>query len=108
DRFLSESIESILDQSLRDFEFIIIDDGSTDGTAGLLSKYESTDARVRIYHQENKGRIESLNRGSTFAYGKYLARMDADDIAVKDRLIWQGEVMENNPEMGGVGGDCPF
>jgi hypothetical protein len=104
ERFLREAVESILNQTFRDFEFIIINDGSTDGTAAMLDSYAGSDSRVRVYHQENKGLIESLNRGCGLAQGKYIARMDADDIAVKDRLQWQIEFMERHTEIGVVGG----
>jgi hypothetical protein len=104
ERFLREAVESILDQTFRDFEFIIINDGSTDGTASILDSYARSDPRVRVYQQENKGLIASRNRGCGLARGKYLAQMDADDIAVRDRLEWQIEFMERHPEIGVVGG----
>jgi hypothetical protein len=104
ERFLREAIESILSQTFRDFEFIIINDGSTDGTAAMLDSYARSDPRVRVYQQENKGLIESLNRGCGLARGKYLARMDADDIAVRDRLMWHVEFMERHADIGVVGG----
>ena len=104
ERFLAEAIESILNQTFRDFEFIIINDGSTDGTAAILDSYVRGDPRVRVYHQENSGVTESRNRGCGLARGKYLAQMDADDIAVRDRLQWQIEFMERHPEVGVVGG----
>ena len=102
--FLREAVESILDQSFREFEFIIIDDGSTDLSASILDSYQRDDPRVQVYHQENKGLVESLNRGCGLTRGKYIARMDADDISVKNRLMWQIEFMERNPEVGVLGG----
>jgi len=104
ERFLREAVESILDQSFRDFEFIIINDGSTDCSASLLDFYQKNDPRVRVYHQENRGLVESLNRGCELAQGKYIARMDADDISVTNRLMWQVEFMERHPEVGILGG----
>jgi cellulose synthase/poly-beta-1,6-N-acetylglucosamine synthase-like glycosyltransferase len=104
ERFLPEAVESILEQSFRDFEFIVINDGSTDGSGSMLDSYRRSDPRVRVYHQENRGLIESLNRGSGLAQGKYIARMDADDIAIRDRLMWQVDFMEQHPEVGVVGG----
>jgi glycosyltransferase involved in cell wall biosynthesis len=101
---LCEAVESIFDQSFRDFEFIVIDDGSTDRSPSLLDSYQRRDTRLRVYHQENKGLIESLNRGCSIAQGKYIARMDADDVAVRDRLAWQGEFMEAHPEIAVLGG----
>jgi hypothetical protein len=104
ERFLREAVESILDQSFQEFEFIIINDGSTDHTGEILDGYQRTDPRVRVYHQENRGLVESLNRASFLAQGKYIARMDADDVAVKDRLIWQVNFLERHPEVAVVGG----
>lgn len=102
--FLREAIESILDQSFTDFEFIVVDDGSTDSSSAILGSYQNYDARMKVYHQENAGLSESLNRGCRLAQGKYIARMDADDVASKDRLIWQVDFMEAHPEIGVLGG----
>ena len=108
ERFLREAIDSILAQSFRDFEFIIVNDGSTDGTASLLGSYAGSDPRVRVYHQENKGVTESRNRACGLARGKYIAQMDADDIAARNRLEWQIEFMERHAEIGAVGGAVEF
>lgn len=108
EQFLCEAVESILYQSFRDLELIVIDDGSTDATAKLLDKYQSQDPRVRVFHQENVGLIESLNRGAGFARGKYIARMDADDIALMDRLALQVNVLEKHHELGLLGGAIEF
>jgi glycosyltransferase involved in cell wall biosynthesis len=103
-RFLREAVESILQQSLREFEFIIVDDGSTDQSAAILDSYQAEDPRVRVYHKENSGLIESLNQGCRLAQSKYIARMDADDIAHQDRLKWQVAFMDAHPEIGVLGG----
>ena len=79
ERYLPEAIESILDQRFRDFEFIIIDDGSTDSSASILDSYQKRDNRVRACHESHAGLISSLNRGCGLARGKYIARMDADE-----------------------------
>ncbi len=84
--YLDESITSILDQTYRDFEFIIIDDGSTDNSLSIIEKYKRQDERVVLISRENKGLIASLNEGIKQAKGRYIARMDADDIAMKCRL----------------------
>ncbi len=104
ERFLAEAVESILAQSFADFEFIIIDDGSTDRTSAILETYEKTDTRVLVHHQENKGLVEALNRGCALAHGKYIARIDADDVALQDRLKRQVEFMETHPGVALVGG----
>ncbi|RJP20551.1 MAG: glycosyltransferase [Candidatus Abyssobacteria bacterium SURF_5] len=96
-RFLREAIHSVLDQTFGDFEFIIIDDGSTDETAEILHGF--SDPRVRILtHEKNEGLTRSLIRGCSEARGKYVARMDADDISHLDRFSMQVEFLEENPE----------
>jgi hypothetical protein len=104
ERFLREAVESILGQTFKDLEFIIIDDGSTDGTARILAEYERKDPRVRVYHHENRGIAKSANRGCGLARGKYIARMDADDVAMPDRFERQVDFLSKNPEAGLVGG----
>src|SRR4030095_2389369 len=97
--FLAEAVESILGQTFRDFEFIVIDDGSTDRTEKILATYASRDGRLRVFRQENKGRTESLNIGIGLAEGKYIARMDADDVSLPHRLQVQVDFMEQHPEV---------
>ena len=104
EQFLPGAMESILRQSFRDLELIVINDGSTDATEEILDKYQDEDPRVRIFHQENVGLTDSLNRGAGLARGEYSARMDADDIARSDRLAVQVGVLEKRPELGVLGG----
>jgi hypothetical protein len=108
ERFLREAVDSILSQTFEDFEFIIIDDGSTDGSAAILDSYGKVDPRVQVYHQENRGLVDALNRGCGSARGKYIARMDADDIALRDRLRRQVEFMEAHAEVGVLGGAIQY
>src|ERR1700722_13117089 len=108
DPFLAEAVESILNQSFRNFEFIVIDDGSTDRSASIISEYQRSDPRMQVHHQENRGLVESLNRGCRLARGTYIARMDADDVAVSDRFMRQMEFMEQHPEVGVLGGAVEF
>ena len=102
--FLNEAVESILAQTFTDFEFITIDDGSTDCTPAVLSQYAKRDERVRVFSQKNIGRAESLNRGIGLARASLIARMDADDIAFPQRLEQQFEFMKEHPEVGLLGG----
>lgn len=104
EEFLAEAIDSILNQTLRDFEFVIVDDGSTDGTADILSTYALRDGRIRVVRHGNKRLAASLNIAIGFAKGKYIARLDADDIAMPGRLQEQVAFMERNPEVGVLGG----
>lgn len=98
--YLEEAIDSVLNQSFADFELIVINDCSTDGTADILSKYEAQDARVKVHPNEVNLRLpSSLNKALSFARGKYVARMDADDICLPDRLQKQFDFMEKNPDV---------
>ena len=104
--FLSESVESILAQTFPDFEFVIIDDGSTDNTADILSAYAKRDSRLHVFSQQNRGRAESLNRGIELASGRYIARMDADDVATPNRLQDQVNFLERHTDVCLLGGTC--
>ncbi len=106
--FLREAIESILSQTFHDFEFIVVNDGSTDNTAAILDSYARSDPRVRVYHQENRGAPESWNHGCGLARGQYIARMDADDIALSDRLTRQIEFLEKHEDVGVLGGGAEY
>jgi glycosyltransferase involved in cell wall biosynthesis len=98
ERFLSQAIESILNQSFGDFEFIIIDDGSKDTTWEILTKAANQDARIRLLRNgSNLGLTKSLNMGLTLAKGAYIARQDADDIAQSMRLATQLALFEATP-----------
>jgi hypothetical protein len=107
-QFLQPCVESILSQTYAGFELIIIDDGSTDGSSELLAAYAARHHRVRVQHQENAGLAASLQRGCDSARGVYIARMDADDIAIKDRFARQVAFLEAHPEIGVLGGAAEF
>ncbi|OGH91727.1 MAG: hypothetical protein A2479_04610 [Candidatus Magasanikbacteria bacterium RIFOXYC2_FULL_39_8] len=100
DDFVDKSIVGILSQSFRDFEFIIVDDASTDTTQDILAKYARQDARIRVVRNErNIGLTRSLNRGIVECRGAYIARLDADDISVTDRLKRQYDFMESHRDV---------
>jgi hypothetical protein len=103
-RFLDEAIDSIRTQSFGNFEFLIVDDGSTDDSQRILARHAAVDDRIRILTQENRGLIESLNRAFAEAAGAYIARMDADDVSRRYRLEMQMDLMSSNPEIALVGG----
>jgi glycosyltransferase involved in cell wall biosynthesis len=94
EEYVAEAIESVLKQSFPDFEFIIVDDGSTDKTLSIIRSYE--DERIKLI-ENNHDFIGSLNIGLTSATGKYIVRMDADDIMHTDRLKIQYAIMEEEP-----------
>jgi glycosyltransferase involved in cell wall biosynthesis len=104
EKFLAYAIESILNQTYPDFEFIIIDDGSTDDSLEIINKYEKQDDRIKvIINNGNIGLAKSLNKGIELAKGKYIARMDADDISLPERFEKQISFLENNPSIGVLG-----
>lgn len=99
---IREAIDSILEQTFTDFEFLIIDDGSTDNTIEVIKEY--SDPRIKLIHNDkNQGLIYSLNYGLDIAQGKYIARMDADDIALNTRFEKQVDFLENNPDISILG-----
>lgn len=101
-RYVCASIESILRQTLRDFELVVINDGSTDDTPEIVSRFR--DQRIRLIHNEhNLGLAPSLNRGIAAAKGDYIARQDADDIALPHRLRTQIEFLRSHPDCAMVG-----
>ena len=102
--YVKEAIYSILHQTFRDYIFLIIDDGSTDGTSDYLKTIK--DKRVCIVHQKNAGLGAALNVGLNMIETKYAARMDADDIALPGRLGKQVKFMEEHSEVGMLG--CRF
>lgn len=92
--FLSEAIESILDQTYTNFEFLMIDDGSTDSSLQVMQEYERKDTRIRLLTRENRGLVFTLNEMIDMARGSWIARMDSDDIALPNRFARQLEWLE--------------
>jgi Glycosyl transferase family 2 len=103
ERFLAEAIESILHQTFRDFEFIIVDYGSTDQTKTLVQHYAEADERVRLHEIAHCGLGQARNAACSLAQGRYIALMDADDVALPDRLQLEVEFMERHPDVGLLG-----
>lgn len=93
EKYLAEAIQSILDQTFSDFEFIIVDDGSTDGSSTILSTYLKSDDRIRVLKNETKqGLSFSLNKAIKASGGEFIARMDADDVSLPNRLEAQYQI----------------
>jgi len=94
-KYLKEAIESILSQTLVDFEFVIIDDGSSDNSVQIVESY--SDERIRLIKNNHQGLVKSLNIGIENSGSEYIVRMDSDDVAVPERLEKLFNYMENNP-----------
>lgn len=106
ERYVAEAVESILKQTFTDFEFLIVNDGSTDRSLQILQSYAEQDLRIHLISRENRGLVATLNEMINLARAPLLARMDADDIAMHDRLEIQTRHLENHPEVVCVGGGC--
>lgn len=103
-RFIKASVDSILDQTLKDMELIIVDDASTDQTSQILESYVTRDSRVSVIHtSKNLGLTKSLNIGLSRARAPYIARQDGDDISVPDRLERQVAFLNAHPEIDLIG-----
>ena len=105
---LAEALESLLRQTDPDLEVIAVDDGSNDATPAILSEYAAWDGRVRVLLGGEGNLPTALNRGLAAARGRYIARMDADDIARPDRIEQQAEFLDRNDEIGLVGGSVRY
>lgn len=104
ERYLEAALGSMLEQTFTDWEMICINDGSCDNTGQILQRFAVSDPRVRVYHQDNHGLTPTLNRGISLAQSPLIARMDADDIAMPDRLAKQLAFLSNHPNHVAVGG----
>ncbi len=100
--YLPLAIESILGQSFTDFEFLILNDGSTDTSPAIINAYAARDRRIRAFHRENRGLIVSLNQLVAEARAPIIARMDGDDIAMPNRFAEQLAFLSANPDYGVV------
>lgn len=107
EKYLAKAIESILNQTFNDFEFLIINDGSTDKSLEIINNY--LDNRIKLISNEsNRGLIYCLNLGLNIAKGEYIARMDADDFSLARRFEKQVNFLDNNQEIAGLGAQANF
>jgi glycosyltransferase involved in cell wall biosynthesis len=105
--FIPEALDSLISQTYSNLEFIIVNDGSTDSTWKIIQKYSKLDPRFHIFQlKKNSGCSVASNFAFRKAKGKYIARLDADDIAYPDRFIKQVEFMETHPQVVMLGGQC--
>jgi glycosyltransferase involved in cell wall biosynthesis len=101
--YLTEAVQSVLVQTLADFELIAIDDGSTDGSATILERMAETDSRIVVLRQSNAGATRAMNVGVSRARGQFVARMDADDVCRPRRFERQIEFLGSHPDHVAVG-----
>ena len=107
--YLRDSLDSIMRQAFKDFDVLLIDDGSMDDTSKIAIEYSNIDRRIKYYKNEkNIGLIKTLNKGLSLAKGEYIVRMDADDIMFDDRLYKQVKYMDSNPECFVCGGQMEY
>ena len=104
ERFLGEAVESILGQTYGEFEFVIVDFGSSDKSKETISRYAATDSRIKLHEIPHCGLAVARNHACSLAQGRYIAIMDADDISVPERLAWEVEFLGGHPQVGVVGG----
>lgn len=108
ERYLAEALDSVLTQTIRDIEVVVVDDGSTDTTPRILAGYASSDDRVVVHRQANRGHGEALNAGLGLCRAPLVARLDADDVAEPHRLASQARFLDRNPTVAVVGGGLRF
>ena len=96
--YVAEAVESVLGQTFGDFEFIIVDDGSTDGSTAILRGFAGRDRRIRLVSRPNTGIVRAANEGIEMARAKYLARMDSDDVSLPRRFENQVRYLDEHPE----------
>lgn len=107
EKYLNECIESILNQTYKDFEFIIIDDCSTDRSFSIIQEYAKKNKKIKVINnKENLGLTKNLNKALLLSKGKYIARMDADDISESTRFERQIKFLEENQDIDIVGSFC--
>jgi len=105
ERYVTHAVKSILSQDFDDFEFLIFDDGSTDRSRSILEVLAARDQRIRLFQKDHRGHVRWLNEGLQLAKGRFIARMDADDVSLVQRFARQVEYLVRNPGCVAVGCD---
>src|SRR5215471_9679183 len=103
ERYLEEAVSSVLTQTFTDLELLAVDDGSTDATPRILERLATQDSRLRILRCAHRGIVPTVLYGSRHARGAFIARMDADDVSLSQRLERQVATLESRSELGAVG-----
>ena len=105
EKYIDEAIESVVDQTYKNLEILILDDCSTDGTGKVIKKWVKKDSRIKyIKNEDNLKLSRTLNKGLELCNGEYIARMDADDWSYPDRISSQIKYLESNVKIGAIGG----
>jgi glycosyltransferase involved in cell wall biosynthesis len=108
EKYLYQAVQSVLDQTFSDFVFLIIDDGSTDGSPQILREFVAADPRIQVVTQAKAGLTRTLNRGLKLAESEFIARMDGDDVCLPGRLEAQVEFLRTHPDVSLVGSNIEF
>ena len=106
ERYIREAVDSVLNQSYRDFEYLLVDNNSTDSTPKILESYARGDKRIKIIKETKQGPLYARSTGLKFAKGEWIAVLDADDMALPNRLECQLNLIKNNPAVVFVGSGC--
>lgn len=101
--YLESAVRSVLDQTFQDFEVLLMDDGSSDGSLGILQAFARQDSRCIVHTRENRGLVATLNEGIGYARGELIARMDADDLCLPERFERQVAFLDQNPDCVALG-----
>lgn len=107
-RYLRQALQSVLQQTFSDFEVVVVDDGSGDGSLAILREFGSADPRLRIISRPNTGIVGALNDGLEACRGEFVARMDADDVCHPARFAWQREFLASNEDCVALGSAVLF
>lgn len=107
-RYIGETLESLIAQTYTNWECVVVDDGSTDNTKEVVSKYIERDTRINYFYQENRGLSAARNSGIKYSTGKYIQLLDADDLIDNEKLERQFKYLEENPEVDILYGDVLF
>src|SRR4051812_11486227 len=103
ERYLKYALDSVLAQTFKDYEFIILDDGSSDDSVHIIQEYAERDDRIRFFPLEHRGYVSLLRRGLNHCRGEFVARMDSDDISMPDRFEKQIAYLREHPEVVALG-----
>src|ERR1051325_1151561 len=98
ERYLESALQSVLGQTFSDFEVIAVDDGSKDNSKKILERFAANDPRIRVISRPNTGIVGALNDGLAVARGEFIARMDADDVALPGRFQAQLDYLRGHPD----------